>query len=309
MAGMVMIGLLLAAVLYLSGRLFFIKRSIKNAGRELEEISRHIEENRVVKLSVPEKDLEEFLEVINQNLHVIRKKRQDYQQKEQVLKEQVENISHDLRTPLTAILGYLKMINQETLDPDSREYLNIVLRKSYTLQNLVSQFYELSQVTAEGFQLKLESVDVFRILKETCLENYRLFEERNLEVCLPFVEQGIFIWGNTEALKRVFSNLIQNSIRYAQREWKIQIFQKPEKKRVTLLFSNDIDPGMEFPDPEKLFERFYVQEQSRNNGGTGLGLTISKSLVEHMNGTMKAEYYRKAGKRFLTFIIQFPNKP
>ena len=297
---------LLVVILCLAGRLFLMNRSIRNARRELMEISREVEENRVVKLSVPEKELEAFLEVINENLHAIRRERQDYRRKELALKEQVENISHDLRTPLTAILGYLKMIEREHMDADSREYLDIAIKKSYTLQNLISQFYELSRVTAEGFQLKLEPVDAFRILKEICLEHYGLFEKRNLEVQIPLVERQILILGDTEALKRVFTNLIQNSIRYAQKELKIQVIRDSERKTVKILFSNDINPEQEISDPERLFDRFYVQEQSRNNGGTGLGLTISKSLIEHMEGTIQAEYSGENGKRFLTFTMQFP---
>ena len=302
---MILFGLMFAAILYLGLRLFFLKRSIRQAKQALEEISQEIEENRVVKLSVPEKNLEGFLEIINQNLHVIRRQRQEYQQKELALKEQVENISHDLRTPLTALIGYLKMMNQENMDEELKTYLTIAIKKSYTLQNLISSFYELSRITAEDFSLTLEPVDAVRILKEACLDNYSLFEERNLEIQIPPLEGGMFILGNAQALERIFTNLIQNSIRYAKSQLKIRILQERETQRVTIQFSNDINPEQKVEDPEKLFGRFYVQELSRSSGGTGLGLTISRHLAEQMNGSIRAGYAWEDGICFLTVTIQF----
>lgn len=295
-------------IIYLACRLLILKKAMKKASRELREISLELDENRLVKMPVPEKELEEFLEAINQNLEAIRAERRNHQQEELKLKEQIENISHDLRTPLTAILGYLKMIDTEQMDLEYRNYLQTAIKKSYTLQNLTAQFYELSRVNAENFHLKLEPVNVVRILKETCLEHYGLFEKEQLKINMSLKENSFVISGEEEALKRVFSNLIQNTIRYAKSELNIQVEPGLDGETVKLIFSNDIEAEQELADPERLFDRFYMQEQSRTYGGTGLGLTISKSLVEHMNGTIHAAYSGEAGKRFLTFTIQFHKK-
>lgn len=298
--------LLIIIILYLTCRLLLLKHSIKKAARELQEISLAPGENRVVKMAVPEKELETLLGSINQNLKVIRKEQQDYQHKETQLKEQIENISHDLRTPLTAVLGFLKMIDTSSLSPEDRSYLDIAVRKSHTLQNLIAQFYELSRVTAESFQITPVPVDAARILKESCLDNYALFEKEQLSVRMPEFQNTITISGDAQALKRVFSNLVQNSIRYAKSELTIQIEQSPSTGSVKFLFTNDIEPDLEISDPSRLFDRFYMQEQSRHRGGTGLGLTISKSLIEHMNGTIEAKYSSDGTAHFLTFIIQLP---
>lgn len=292
-------------IIYLACRLLILKRAIQKVSRELREISLELDENRVVKMPVPEKELEELLEGINQNLEAIRIERRNYQQEELKLKEQIENISHDLRTPLTAVLGYLKMIDTEEMDSEHCNYLQTAINKSYTLQNLVSQFYELSRVNAENFHLKLEPVNAVRILKEICLEYYGLFEKEQLIINMSLKENSFVISGGEEALKRVFSNLIQNAIRYAKSELNIQVESGLDGETVQFIFSNDIEAEQEISDPERLFDRFYMQEQSRNHGGTGLGLTISKSLVEHMNGTIHAVYSGESEKRFLTFTIQF----
>lgn len=298
--------IMILVIVYLLSRLLILKSSIAEAGRELQEISEALDENRVVKMAAPEKELEELLEIVNRNLKTIRMERREYRQEEIRLKEQIENISHDLRTPLTAVLGYLKMIDHDRLEVTDREYLEIAIRKSHTLQNLIGRFYELSRVTAENFEMNLVPVDASRILKETCLDQYGLFEQRHLEMKLPVMEKAVMIFGDAEALQRVFTNLIQNSIRYAKSELDIMLLQNQEEGLVKFIFSNDIEDGQEVPKPERLFDRFYMQEQSRHRGGTGLGLTISRSLVEHMNGIISAEYEGEPGKRFLTLTVCFP---
>lgn len=293
-------------ILYLVCRLLLLKKALREAARELLDISLSPVENRVLKMAVPEKELEALLTAINQNLEVIRQEQREYQKTELQLKEQIENISHDLRTPLTAVLGFLKMIDASQLSAQDQEYLSIAVRKSHTLQHLIARFYELSCVTAESFQLTLLPVDATRILKESCLENYALFEKAQIQVEMPPFTHPVVISGDGEALRRIFSNLIQNSIRYAKSKLIIEVKQSPESGSVQFLFTNDIEPGQEVADPSRLFDRFYMQEHSRHRGGTGLGLTISKSLAGHMNGTMEAVYSGEEGARFLTFTLTFP---
>lgn len=292
--------------LYLAFRLLALYKAMEKAQKELGEITEELCENRVVKTSVPDKKLEELLEAVNGNLKAIRQERRSYMKNERKLKEQIENISHDLRTPLTAILGYLKMIDTREMDKENKEFLEIAIKKSYSLQKLTAEFYELSRVTASDFKLELESVDVGRVLKETCLENYTLLEKEGLSVRLPDFGGEIAAVGNAEAFRRIFSNLIQNSVRYAKSELIIDLKAGSQEKRVEVCFSNDISPEQEVPEPDRLFERFYMQEQSRNHGGTGLGLTISKTLAEHMHGTIRAEYSGGKEKRFLSVIMEFP---
>lgn len=291
---------------YLAYRLFLIRRSISRTEEELRSISCAPNENRILKLPFPDRYLENLLKAINQNLDAARTDRLNFQKKELQLKEQFENISHDLRTPLTAILGYLKMIDAESLSAENQEYLDIVIRKSYTLQALVSRFYELTQVTSEDFHLELSPVDIGRLLKETCLDHYELIEKEELLFQMDIPNTPVMIHGDTQALERIFFNMIQNGIRYAKSELNVRILRPSHSDELHLIFENDISPEREIDDPNRLFDRFYIQEQSRSHGGTGLGLTISKHLTEHMNGTMQADYYYKKEKRILAFTLCFP---
>ncbi len=299
----VVIVVLLAVAACLGLRLYTLYRSIEKAERELREISAELFENRAVKLHTPDGRLEHLLSAVNDNLEVIRLERAAGQKQEKKLKEQIENISHDLRTPLTSMRGYLKMMAAEEMSEENREFLQTAIKKTYTMQSLTEQFYQLTRVTSSDFALKLEAVDASRILKETCLENYPLLEKAGLAVAFPAFDVPVIVKGNQEALSRIFANLIQNSTRYAQSRLAICLMQKPEDETVCFLFTNDISKDQEIPEPERLFERFYMQENSRTHDGTGLGLTIGKTLAEHMGGTMRAEYSGDEAERRLTVTV------
>ncbi len=293
--------------------------------------------------------MEAFLCAVNENLEEIRKLRIAYAKKEENLKEEIENISHDLRTPLTAILGYLKMMDTSSMSREEQESLKIVRKKSEELQKLIGQFYELSRVSDGNFQMKLEETDAGRILRECCLSHYGLLEKLKVELFIP--EMPVKIRGNQEALTRVFVNLLQNSVRYGQTELtvfaenkeneavfifendieegtelealtrvfvnllqnsvrygqtELTVFAENKENEAVFIFENDIEEGTELSDPSRLFDRFYMQEASRTKGGTGLGLTVSKYLVEYMNGKIWAEYKKTEQKTYLQITIGFP---
>lgn len=296
---------ILAAV-YFAYRFFLLRKSIRKVSSSLREISDELAENRIVKLPVQDTCLEELLEAINENLTAIRQEHIAYGKKERLLKEQIENISHDLRTPLTAVLGYLKLIDKDSLDKTDAGYLEIAIRRSETLQTLIAQFYELSRVTSHDFSTKKEPVDAARILRETCLEHYAQFEAQHLEADCPLPAHEIRILGDSDALKRVFTNLLQNVLRYARSYISVRTQQNDTDNTICFIFENDILPEQMPADPTRLFDRFYMQEQSRSQGGTGLGLTISKSLTEHMGGSITADCRTHGSETIFAIQVTFP---
>lgn len=296
---------ILAAV-YFAYRFFLLRKSIRKTSSALREITDELSENRIVKLPVQDACLEELLEAINENLTAIRREHIAYGNKERLLKEQIENISHDLRTPLTAVLGYLKLMDKDSFDTADAEYLEIAIRRSEALQTLISQFYELSRVTSEEFSIKKEPVDAARILRETCLEHYAQFEAQHLAADCPLPAHEIRIPGDADALKRIFSNLLQNALRYAQSRISVRAQKNGTDNSVCFIFENDILPEQMPADPARLFDRFYMQEQSRSRGGTGLGLTISKSLTEHMGGSITADCRTQGQETIFSIQAAFP---
>lgn len=282
--------------------LYLFKKGISQITQELQEISVQLKENRVVKLPFPNKRLEVLLSAVNGSLKAIRTEQLQLEKREKVFRQQVENISHDLRTPLTAIIGYLRMIDKENLTQKDVEYLEIVIQRSVRMQELTNQFYELSQVTNDDFSLKLSRVDLAHVLKESCLAQYSLLEKANLQVDMQIPDTMVWVWGNADALERVVSNLLQNASRYGKS--KLFITLKQDHDKVTLCFKNDVKADEVEQEPEKLFDRFYMQENARTRGGSGLGLSISRELVSHMNGNISASYEQKDGDWYLKITIE-----
>lgn len=294
-----------AASVFLALRLLTLKRALKKMDDGLRKIVDEVDENRILRLPMPDGGLEALMATINRNLQGIRKERLVYQNKERRLKEQIEHLSHDLRTPLTSIIGYLKIIDQEKMEPDDREYLATAVRKSYALSHLIEQFYELSKVTAEDFRLKTVKVDAAKILRECALGQYVLFEREKKRLRLEIPDAPVILPGDGEALERIFTNLLQNGIRYAKDELQISFRLEPgERSAAVFSFKNEIGAAQKADQPEKLFERFYMQEQARSKGGSGLGLTISRYLAEQMGGSLRAEYAGAGGRDYLVITLR-----
>lgn len=279
------IAVLFVAV-YFSIRFFLLKKSVRSAARVLSEITGELEENRVLKLETADRDLEHLLCEMNRTLGAVRKEKTEFERREQELKRQIENISHDLRTPLTSILGYLRITNMEELSDETRENLEIVERKAEALSRLVEQFYEYSRISAEEYVPEIHQIDLGRILRETVLDSWKEIEQSGLELWFVDPERPVPIMGNENAAERIVQNLIQNACRYADSYLDIRL--SSEEKGAVLIFENDAE-GLKEEDVEKIFGRFYVGESSRNGRGTGLGLTVAKTLTEKTGGTMEAE--------------------
>lgn len=298
-----LIGIFCFITVYLLWRISLLKKGIRQTTAELSEVSGQLGDNRVIKLPFPDEDMAALLRAINQNLEDIRREHLRFEKKEEAFRQEMENISHDLRTPLTAIIGYLRMIDKRNLTDIEKDYLETALRRAGKMQELTSRFYELSQVTDKEYQVELQTIDAAQILRETCLDYYSLMEERKLFVELNIPHQEADIWGNQEALERVIMNLLQNAVRYAKSIVKIDLQVREEK--VWISFENDISSEDVQVEANRLFERFYMQESFRGHGGSGLGLTISKELVNHMNGQITGSYVEKAEEKHLVIMMEF----
>lgn len=272
-------------VCYLSARLLLLKKSMKDAGKQLKEINRNLEENRIVKFSAPNRELEELLMDVNDSLHTIRRERAVYAKREKAFKQQIENISHDLRTPLTSMIGYLRIMDTSSFSADAQEDLRTVIRKAERLQELITQFYDFSRLTASEYAIAPEEVEVTKALREALADAYTELSERQLEVATDIPENAVTIMANENALQRVLQNLLQNAGRYAKSSLEVSVKERPGE--VVICFANDVE-NMDEHDVDHLFERFYTLEQARTSGSTGLGLTIAKEFVEKMGGTIDA---------------------
>lgn len=315
-------------VLCLAVKYRMLKNCIRQAGQDLAEIMDNPGENRILLSAAPSQEGEQLLRQINRYIEYHQQERIIWQRQEKQLQEQIENISHDLRTPLTSILGYLELMDDGSLSGEDREALAVVERKSRYLQGLISDFYDLSRLEQADIRLSQESVEITRLIRETVLSYYPEFEERHLAVELALPETAVMLKGNQKAMERILHNMIQNALRYARscfriclcrtdvagrqdsepgggrqetrdrrkiregqsaEDWReIQTGDIAEENRIYVDFSNDAE-NLTQSDIPYLFDRFYTADHARPGGSTGLGLTISKLLAEAMGGTVTAQ--------------------
>ena len=294
----------LGAAVWLGVRLTLVKRSIRQADRELREILERLEDNRVVKLAAPDADLEALLGTVNASLRGIRRQSALYARREAQLKEQIERISHDLRTPLTSIQGYLALVEQEGLDDETRASLATVERKATSLQRLVAQFYELSLVRGEGLALKAEPVDVGRAVREAVAEQYGLLAGRGLEVRLSVPERAVPACADADALDRVLANLLHNAGKYAARSFEVSVAQAAAGL-VSVVLANDVE-RLGQAEVARLFEPFYIADGARSHESSGLGLTIARHLAQGMGGALEARLDRRGEASWLVFELLLP---
>ena len=293
------------AVLFLALRYRMLQKCVRQADRDMEEILESPQENRILRISTPSREAERLLEQINRYIQYHQRERIDWQRQERQLQEQIENISHDLRTPLTAILGYLELVDGSGLSEADREALAVVERKSRYLQRLICDFYDLSRLERKNVQLQRRPVEITRLVRETMLSYSPEFEERRLAVELSLPETAVPVLGDREALERILHNLVQNALRYARSRFWICVRETDSaegESRVCLEFCNDTD-SLTQADIPFLFERFYTADHARPSGSTGLGLTVSKLLTQAMEGDVSAELTEQGDLRLICMFI------
>lgn len=290
----VLAALLLAAVV----KIVLYKRNLRALSREFKVLILE-EGNGELHLGSPSSDMEKFLEVFHSYMEKTRENQLSVKKKEQELKDEIANISHDLRTPLTSMKGYLRLLEDKDITEEERKnYLAVIERKTEQLQYLVEQLYEYTNLRDKVEALCLEKTELYGFFCNQILNYYHDFETKGIQVQLP-KEQQCEVLADKQALERIFANMIGNALKYGKDYWKIEI--ENTNSTVKMIFQNPAN-GLTEEEVSHLFERFFMQEQSRTVGGSGLGLTIAKMLMESMGGDMTA----KLEAEELRFELQFP---
>lgn len=273
---------------YFAFRYFALKRALREMHQDLLEIQKDVARNQILHLPLPNRTLEQVMESVNGTLEEARRQRMEYEKREAEFQKQIEDISHDLRTPLTVILGYLAWMKRDTLERRSgmAESLEILERNARAMERLVSQFYAFSQLNARDYSLEIREVDVCRLLRESLAGHWQMLKKARLRLESHLPEHPVMVRGNKDALERIFSNMLQNAGRYAHSY--LDIHMSESCGLVQVLFQND-SVKLREDDIPHLFNRFYKNDVSRSKGGSGLGLTIAKSLAEAMGGTLTAQ--------------------
>ncbi|MDK0723530.1 sensor histidine kinase [Clostridium perfringens] len=251
-----------------------------------------------LRLSLPNKNIENLIVEINTLIDDKRKMENIYKEKDMELREAIANMSHDLRTPLTSIMGYVYLLNDDKLDKEERkEYLKIIEKRSLVLNDLITNFYGLSRIQADQYEIKLEPVNLELVLGEIIAAFYETLDYKFGEPEIN-IEEGLGpVLGDKQALNRIFTNLIENIIKHSEGEVKISL--KKKNKYIVMEFSNKAEE-LEPKDVNRIFEKFFTKDRMRTGQNTGLGLAIVKLLVEKQGQKIEA---KKVGNRLVINII------
>ncbi|MBI0580421.1 sensor histidine kinase [Neobacillus cucumis] len=267
------------------------KKSLTYIAEKLKQIKASQSSERIL-IVTDDKQLIEMLDYLNQIVDGYQENVRHYKKMKASMKRMLANVSHDLKTPLTVISGYMEMLqNQPKIDEQERvRLLKQVHSKTLELITLLNTFFDLTKLESGDTDIPLEKVNLTEICKNNILLFYEWIQNKGLEVVIEIPEKPVFALGNEEAINRVLYNLISNGLRYGADGKMISLKMFYDETRVYVEVS-DKGKGINETEQERVFERMYTLEESRNKAfqGSGLGLTITKRLVEEMQGDISIQ--------------------
>lgn len=272
-------------VVYLGFRTFYEDMQIKSLINQLTDINENKTDSKLT-IGLLNKKIERLTLKINE---IIQLKKQSEASKikiEKDLRKTIANISHDLRTPLTSIIGYIQFLKLDNISEAERsEYVVIAEKRAKSLESLLNDFYELSLIESMDYELQSEKININRVVEEVVLEKYADLMNKGINPTVEIPKENIYILGDGKAFERIIENLLGNAVKYSKD--RISISLQVEKNKAFIKVSNNVD-NLSKEDVQKVFDRFYMADKTRNGKGTGLGLSIAKGLIEKMNGQISA---------------------
>lgn len=260
-----------------------LKRELQSIKNQLHEYSEGVE--KPIDIIFVNRQLTELASEINKNQTLQKENQLSLIKRECQLKESVSSISHDLRTPLTSMIGYLQLLQKTELTDEQKEYLDISLSRGSYLQTLISDFYDISIWENQNNVLNLAKINLNNLLADTVLSFTEQLEEKRITPSIRFLNAPTYVLADETMLKRIFTNLISNTIRYGTKELNIEVL---EEDSVEVIIQNQIESD-KIIDQSRLFEKFYTADVSRHSSGSGLGLYIVKILSEKMGGHVSGD--------------------
>lgn len=261
-----------------------LKKNIRHFSQELEKLKDN-DYRQPVKVTDFDRDLVELAVKVNEHTDIQRQLGVEYEERKKQLGTVISGISHDFRTPLTASLGYLQMIEKSgELSDKNAEYLAIAMQKNRYLKELSDEFFELTKVENGKEELNLEEVNLSNLLTETVLEQHSWIAERNIKTDFD-IDDGILIYTDLHCLTRILNNLMSNAQKYTADSFGVKL--KQDNDRVVLCVSNTIADSAALH-IDRVFEPFYRMD-ARTAGGSGLGLYVVKLLCDRLGWTVGAE--------------------
>lgn len=262
-------------------KVYLLKKSARQINRAFAEKIQN-DTNTLIQISSHDIDMKELASGLNTQLKYFNQSWQKFEHGDLELKEAITNISHDLRTPLTAVYGYLKLLENEECSEVGRTYLIAIENRTKAMKQLTEELFQYTLTVSDTEEMIIETVNLNGILESCISSYYSILKQNNITPQITIPNKRILGKGNENALSRILGNIISNAVKYSDGDLKIILTENRE-----LLFSNHAS-GLTEIQVERLFDRFYTVNNARKS--TGLGLSISKVLIEKMGGTISAKY-------------------
>lgn len=278
---LIIIGILLLIIFALVAKVYFLRRS----AQEIAEAFRNrltADTNTLIDISTRDPYMQKLAADINVQLRLLRKQRQNYLSGDRELKDALTNISHDLRTPLTAISGYLDLLEREEVSDDVRRYLTYITDRTEAMKQLTEELFRYSVILSAKEDPEIEPLSLNGVLEESIAGFYAVLTEQGIVPEIDLPDTPVIRHLNKASLSRIFANLLNNACKYSDGDLNIRMDETG-----TITFTNTA-AALDEVAVGRLFDRFFTIEAARNS--TGLGLSIAKTLTEQMGGTISAVY-------------------
>lgn len=277
----IMVFFLLVIIFALLLKIFYMRKAIGEIKRGFSE-KLYTDTNTPIMLSSHDKLVSSLANDINVELKELQKQKHRYIQGDKELKNAITNISHDLRTPLTTICGYLSLLDKEEKSEHIARQLSIIKNRTFTLKQLVEELFRYTTIISDTENSVYTETVINNVLEDCISSYYAIFKEKGIIPNINLCEQKIVRSVDKTALLRIFNNIIDNAIKYSEGDLTISLFENGK-----IVFSNHTSDLNEIQ-IGKLFDRFYTVNTARKS--TGLGLSIAKALIEKMDGNISADY-------------------
>ncbi len=260
------------------------RRQVRKTCRQLAFLKEE-ETNLRLTGELPFSELNELIDGINEVLDRARSVEQQAKQGEDRLRETVTNLSHDIRTPLTSVDGYLQLLMNSEDEEERQHYISVIRGRVGNLKEMLEELFTYAKLGDRAYELTVEPTDFGKCVFDTVFSFYDDFGAKGIEPQIQFSEKRLYVEGNVEAFGRMLRNIIKNALEHGKKDIALEL--REDGTEAIFLCKNRVEHP-ENIDVSQVFTRFYKADAARTHTSTGLGLYIAKTLAERMGGTMTA---------------------
>ena len=281
---MVLCILLAMLSLFLSLKLIYQRKLVQKVKKQIDFL---IDRDTQTEIMVEKTDgtIQDLAASINHLLKKYRSMGQEIERSDTLFRDTITSLSHDLRTPLATANGYIQLLQEQDLTGEQKEYVTIAGERISAVKLLLDQLFEFARIEADELKLNCRNTDIHSVLRYVVASYYGDFEQKK---CVPYIvipNPPAIIWGDPNALTRIFSNVVYNALVHGEGNY--QITAAIEEAQTVITIKN-ASSSIQQEDIPHLFDRFYTTDQSRTKKTTGLGLAIAQRLVTRMGGQIVA---------------------